>query len=160
MNVVLYNQTISTKTVSILNIMTTVFEFYKNDTESVTLYSTKFNINTTCATASCFYPVTIVSNPDLSVTFGGLTTVMKYVNFTWPTYLATLFKVVFNNETEVDDSCVIKGTIQTPSASLTIANYQNISAAYLVVTNTSTVQYQVKLKREDIEYLEFSSTIN
>lgn len=156
----LYNQTISAKSLSILQLNSTVFEFFKNDAENVKLYSAKLGINTTCPNATCFYNATIASNPDLSVTYNGLTTVMKYVNTTSPTYYATLQKVDFTNVIEDGDSFLLKANISTPSASLIISNFSNLTSAYLIITNTSTLNYLAKIKRDNVEYLELNSTIS
>lgn len=55
--------------------------------------------------------VPFVNNPDLNVSYGGFTTVMKYVNVTSPSYYVSLQKVTFSNVTDPLDSWLIKGSI-------------------------------------------------
>lgn len=43
---------------------------------------------------------------------------------------------------------------------MTISNYSNLTAAYLAITNTSTINYLAKIKRDNVEYLELNSTIS
>jgi len=69
---------------------TVVLEFFKNDTEVVTLKSSIFGINASCSLATCNYAVPISATPDLNVSFNGYTTVMKSVSVTATGYYAEL----------------------------------------------------------------------
>lgn len=88
-NVVLFDNVVN-YTVNVLDLNTTVLEFFKNDTDTVTIQSTSFGINEDCSSETCYYAAPISATPDLNVTYQGMTTMITNVAVTSTSYYSEL----------------------------------------------------------------------